>query len=362
MLNLSVISIQNPTFKKFSTQNKMSAPQVSDNHYFGSSNVAFKGSYICPAKVMKYKTIAEKYSFAKLEEFFNGINIDRQKAILEVLVSSCKKENVLGEGKTHIVFSIPGTDDFVIRVLKTEDIVLGKLKKEAIPFVNHNFGQPVASLTNSGADVQFMRKVKGNSVGTPYVLLKRANKLDPNLVEKLTGQSEYIKNISTIAEVPQLTYNHLAAKIKMLKNNGYVFDIANPNNVMLQKSEMGKFPSFNIVDDLYKIEDIKKSQYDRAWNGSLEDMIYPLMDLKAGMLYCLKSKDLVNNKELLGKVKMANSVIFRKCVIAAKKAGLPLNRDKFDIPTLSQVTGIKESKIVKIFDNWDKDSMNRTIL
>lgn len=359
MLNLSATSIQNPTFKKFPAQNKMSAPQVTDNRYFGSSNVAFKGSYICPAKVMKYTTIAEKYSFAKLEDFFNSLNTDRQKAILEVLISSCKKENVLGEGKTHIVFSVPGTDDFVIRVIKTEDIVLGKLKKEAIPFVNHNFGQPVASLTNSGADVQFMRKVKGNSIGTPYVLLKRANKLAPELVEKLTGQSEYIKNILNISEVPQLTYKHLAAKIRMLKNNGYVFD---PNKIMLQKSEMGKFPSFNIRGDLYRIEDIKKSQYDRAWNGSLEDMVYPLMDLKAGMLYCLKSKDLVNNKELLDKVKMANSIILRKCIIAAKKAGLPLNRDKFDIPKLAEVTGIKESKIIKIFDNWDKNRMNQTII
>lgn len=355
MLNSNLSIISNQVYNHKTNPNKALVSSVIKQQIpTNAANVAFKSIYICPTSLKKYKTVAEKYSFQRLESFFDGINLDRQKAILNVLVSSCKKENMLGEGKTHVAFSIPGTDDFVIRVIKTEDIRMGTLKKEAVPFINYNLGQVVGSLTNSGANVQFMRKVKGNSIGTPYVLLKAAKKVDPEKVEKLIGQDEYVENVLKISKVPQLTYNHLAAKIKMLKNKGYVYDIANPNNVLLQKSENGAFPSFHIIDDLYKIEDIKNEQFERAWNGSLEDMIYPLMDLNAGTLYCNKSKNLINNIELSDKVKKANAEIFKKCIIASKKAQLPLNTEKFDPSLLSKITGIKESTITKIFDNWEK--------
>lgn len=355
MLKLNSSSINKQLYNQKIASNKVTTPPIIKTQpQKNNKNIAFKGYYICPAHIHKFETIAEKYSFRKLKKFFDSIDPDRQKAILKVLVSSCKKENMLGEGATHVAFSIPGTDDFIIRVLKTEDIRMGSLKKEVVTFVNHNFGQVIASLIGSGANVQFMRKVKGNSIGTPYVLLKAAKKIDPEKVEKLIGQDEYIENIRTISKVPQISFNHLAARIKMLKKHGYVYDIANPNNVMLQKSVNGAFPSFNTVDDLYKIEDIKNLEFERAWNGSLEDMIYPLMDLNAGTLYCKKSKNLVNNVELSNKIKKANAEIFKKCVTASKKARLPLNREKFNTLLLSEITGIKESTIIKIFNDWEK--------
>lgn len=318
------------------------------------ADIAFKSLYIEKAINKKPITVAEKFAFERLTAFLDSISTDRAKAVREVLVKSCTKDNILGEGKLHVAFSIPGTEDFVLRVNKFKDICMGTLAEAPVLFEDINLGQLVANLNGSGADVQFMRRVKGNSQGAPFVLIQQAKKLDPSLVDKLPGQDEYVKNILEIADVPQITFNNFAGKIKMLRNGGYVFDIANPNNVMLYKAERGGLAVFNIVDDIYKIDDIQRMYKDRAWSGTFEDLVYPLMDLNAGRMYCKSSKDLVNNAELSKQVQKANGDIFKKCVKAAVNEGIPLNREKFDVAHLAEMTGLKEATINKIFDNWNR--------
>lgn len=353
MLNLSIINTSKLLYKNQKNNVATFSTPVIQPKQVSSTNIPFKGLYIRPGNFIKLEPISEKYSFKKLEAFFDSIDLDRSKALLNVLISTCKKENILGEGKSHVAFSIPGTNDFVLRVLKSEDIKMGTLKKEPVTFPHHNIGQTVASLVGSGADVQFMRKVKGQSIGAPYTLIRAAKKSNPANIPKLLGQDEYVSNILNISKVPQMTFTNLAIKIKMLRSHGYVYDIANPNNILLQVPKKSGLPSFNIIDDLYKIDDIKKSYYGQAWEGTLEDMVYPLMDLKAGTFYCDKSNDLINNPVLLDDVRKANAQIFQKCVNASKKVGLPLNRSKFDTAHLSKMTGIEETSITKIFYNWD---------
>lgn len=341
--------------KNISNPQNVAVPAVQSQEYSIkhadiSSLIAFKGIKLENGQPKVISRIEERFSFNNVMRMISSFGSGEKESLRNFLVKTCKPHNMLGEGKTHAVFAIPGHDDFVLRVNKYNDICMGPIfLNSRILFPKVNLGQPVA---NIGIDLQVLRKVQGKSQGTPYVLLQQARKVVANSSAKLPGQEEYVANIVEISSVPQSAFDSFAKKVNFLRKNGYVYDIANPNNILYHSDPAQNICQFNIVDDLYDEKQMMKMYGGNAWKGTLEDVLNPFMDISAANLYLNEGKDLRRDPEIKKIVMLANRIIFSKCISACAKADIPLEKNKLNMDIISSLTGMEEGGIKAIFDNW----------
>lgn len=156
----------------------------------------------------------------------------------EKLVEKVKFANkYIGEGSANIAYEIPENLEYVMRFPR-ESAKSGMLKIVEDIFPELNIGQTVAEIGN----IKVSKKQTGIPAGVPY-----KDRLGGSMQNVLT----YRKHIFRTAEMPQAAYDDLADTFKRLNEHGYSFDMANPNNILVDE----KNKKFNLVDDLNEIVD-----------------------------------------------------------------------------------------------------------
>lgn len=218
--------------------------------------------------------------------------------------------NLIGEGVSKRVYSIPGMADYVLGVLKR---IFNPAANEA-PFhecpnmlKKYNFGQPIAENSNG---LLIAKRVPGEEHSLPnwnseYVaaVLRR----EPISQTKAQFVMDKIKLIEGF---PIDAYENLAGQLKYLNEFSLRVDSINPNNILIDK----KSKSLNFIDIG---EDNKRY-------ASIPNPVNGVRDLQVLLLDSLLHKkylDTLNDKEKRTLMTLAKSII-EKCKATASKINL----------------------------------------
>lgn len=195
---------------------------LSNSYHISSKNKpAFKGVRLA------HQNFEEFEKFAKQTDILNN------------LPNITQPWNYIGEGRSHIVYAIPGNNVFLLRINKKHFDDIHKknpLTKSQNPFPEINIGQKVGQI---GQYIQVIIKQKGFSNGLPNRMYLDSYKPTPQQMVPL-----YIENLKTVANIPQKAYNNLAEEIKTVTKKKHFFDFYNPNNILIDKQKQ----EFNLVD------------------------------------------------------------------------------------------------------------------
>lgn len=168
-----------------------------------------------------------------------------------------KKENVLGKGFTHTVFSLDDNKGYVLRA-RTDSL------NRPIDFSNYsiidvqdksleaNYGQAVAKIVSSDISkptFEVMRKQEGFACGNPpstAIYEEETGKLKAGELsyEAIERKEHYGRTMRVLAQMPQETYDELVKNLASLDDMGYKFDYYNSNNFLIDE----KNKKINIID------------------------------------------------------------------------------------------------------------------
>lgn len=170
-------------------------------------------------------------NYENFREFFD------KKNSITILKEALSPELKVGEGFSHVVYSIPENDTFMLRVNKFQDAPLKtiSLKKEKDYFPEFNLGQKVASL-NEFASVIVRQK------GVPCGIKNFENKQYQQV--KKTDLPNFIDYLRKVSQFPQESFDNFEKEIKTIHKRFHMFDFVNSQNVLFEE----KTKSFNIVD------------------------------------------------------------------------------------------------------------------
>src|SRR5262249_5689211 len=137
------------------------------------------------------------------------------------LLSAVSTANRRGSGSNGVVFDIPGLDDFVFKKLRGKDgstaidtIHARSLKPVVDNLPGENIGQPVAMFDD---DEYVVVKQAGPPSGAPP-------HEERETMSKREADQLYLQHIDRIANMPQQSYDDLAALFVNLRKHGLVFD------------------------------------------------------------------------------------------------------------------------------------------
>jgi len=206
----------------------------------------------------------------------------------EAFIKSVKESNIyLGEGTSCKVFGIPGNENYVVK-FPLKNVEVGPLKEVLDEFPELNIGQAIATIGN----IKISKRQSGIEAGIPYKARQTGG---------IENVFTYLKHLSRTANMPQSAYDELAFTFKKLNEHDLYFDLANPNNILVDE----KNKKFNLVDDLTEIT------HEKDYNNFLS-LAAPLVDT-------FYARQLSYNDDLTS---LWNTIV-TKCIIASKKAGLP---------------------------------------
>ena len=247
--------------------------------------------------------------------------IHKNKSIKNIVLSTINnKENYIGSGFNADVYSIPGIENYLIRIERKdfnpqrllENPIIPELQNELAP----NFGQYIAS-NNHGFFIT--KKVHGKSHSLPN-WSEVIKDLETNKRELKYKEAELILNkIVNLSEFPQKSYDDLAKNIQKLnKHTDCEIDIMNPNNL--------------IVDDENKTINIIDLWYKHSENGSVAP--FNGVDSMVNLMLDPLTYDKVFNKlsfKLQDKLTESAQKVIDKTLIASEKYGLERNRENAKI-------------------------------
>lgn len=156
------------------------------------------------------------------------------------IVESIKTENLLGEGYSNKVYSVDGSDDFVVRIPKIKD-PQASMQAHFTPVADfwpsRNLGQPIARL----GDIEVLKKVQGRAIeaGPADAGLRQRVR---NMIARENPQAKHARQERIIAAMPQAAYDDLAKTMLGLIQRGKHFDAVNPGNVLINNK------GFSLVD------------------------------------------------------------------------------------------------------------------
>lgn len=224
---------------------------------FGTWFFCLAALQIKPAEAKKSFHILAPKSFYKSSEAAKPVTEDILRKILQQAgyqsTSDFSKviqgENYLGSGSLARVYSIPGMDDYVLKIPRNPSEKAyfdGRLEMLPDPFPEYNFGQPVARV---GDGAFLLKKQTGMPTGGGTEYWEE----DPDgATEKMLLQLEII------AKMPQSAYTRLAKVILLINQRGLHFDSFEGN--LLIDEEKGVF---NVIDiDQKKIINTLKDMLD----------------------------------------------------------------------------------------------------
>lgn len=257
-----------------------------------------------PDKFIKSQPIGSYEDFMqKLDNKYGNINLKK-------IIRKCKK-HIIGDGLSGNVYSIPGIQNYVLKVDKLAKIPffspVSPLKKVKNELYCYNFGQRVAS-NDEGIDILMRCNGKSHSV-SKWV---DAYKEDIPLTVK---EAEYFvdKSLKTVSEFPQETFDDFARKIYFLKIVAKKEpDTFNPNNILIDyDKKIINLVDININKTVPTRFNIKKLMAYPLYDEHLKDLYIELLD-----------------KNRIDKYDYYQKVITDKCLLAAKKCGLADYEDK----------------------------------
>lgn len=244
-------------------------------------------------------------------------SVHKNKSIKNIVLSTINNEsNYIGSGFNADVYSIPGIDNYLIRIERKNFNVQSLLENPIIPELQNelapNFGQYIAS-NNHGLFIT--KKVHGESHSLPN-WSNVIKDLETNKRELKYKEAELILNkIVNLSEFPQKSYDDLAKNIQKLnKYTQCEIDIMNPNNLIVDDENK----TINIIDLWYKHSD----------NGSIEPFngIDSMINLMLDPLTYNKVSDKLSFKQQDKLTESAQKII-NKIFVASEKYGLERNRE-----------------------------------
>lgn len=178
------------------------------------------------------------------------------KSLAETLANS---ENILGEGFSHVVYQIPGNDEYILRMnkssVKCDEIKNPEIKDVEDKNLPINIGQPVAQILFDTSDsymkgyVEVLKKQNGESVGVKppsAIYIEDTGVLRENEVpyEDASRKDKYERTIHKVAQLPVSAYEKFLEELTIAGEAGYKFDYYNSNNVLVDEDGQ----AINIID------------------------------------------------------------------------------------------------------------------
>lgn len=233
------------------------------------------------------------------------------------MIEVIKNKNlIVGAGGEKNVYEIPGLPNFVVAHIRHKGINPQPQKfivpQETLRIgTEYVFGQPLF-ISEDGA-ILIMNKIKGTPHSiSEYTKYSREYLVNSTLPPK-EKSLEYLKSLETMANLPQETFDFLAAELKYLSKKSIKLDIMSPNNILIDKpNKQAHF--IDLPDDIFQsyFNDITEPK------NTTSDLIAICCD----SLMNLAHRDNLD-KEIADKLVDLTKSIIQKC----KKAGAKLNME-----------------------------------
>ncbi len=236
----------------------------------------------------------------------------KNKSIKNVVLSTIgDKKNYLGSGFSADVYTIPGIENYLIRIERkhfspnnfAQTPILSEPQNELAP----NFGQYVAT-NNQGLFItkkvigeshslpNWAEKIKGVEHGTDTITHKNAKLIADKVI--------------MLADMPQQSFDELAENIQKLNlHTDCEIDIMNPNNLIVDNANK----KINIIDLWYHHSENGSTAPFNGIDSMINLMLDPLTHTKVYDQLSISDKDIF---------KKASENIIKKVLVAGNKAGL----------------------------------------
>ena len=218
-------------------------------------------------------------------------------------------DNMVGEGVSKQVFSIPSMKGYLLAFLKEKynpEECSKPFNPCNIPLPKYNFGQ----IMFEGNGLMVMKK----SEGVPHSLNRWVLHLKKVVEQEKTVSSVEAEfalfRICEIARMPIDTFVHFASQIKYLNENSLPMDTVNPNNLLIDY-EKKRINMIDVFDGPKFLQQLKAPM-----NG-VRNMEAVLLD---SVLHTEYLKKLSPVKQEL--MKCASRIVIGKCQRAAQSIGL----------------------------------------
>ena len=221
-------------------------------------------NYIGLAKTASFKSLNSVDTFEKTtvpKSLNEAINWLEQTDFINTRLSETlnNDDNISGEGFSHIVYAIPGNEEYILR-MKKSNVLKGQIKSSEIKDVEDknlkvNIGQPVAEIVYETEDspgqgrIEVLKKQTGEPVGVKppsAIYIEDTDKLRENELpyEDISRKEAYARTIHKVAELPVEAYEKFLEDITSASKSGYKFDYYNSNNILVDD----KGQALNLID------------------------------------------------------------------------------------------------------------------
>ena len=269
---------------KFTIQSKnLSRNKIQYNSYLNNDIFVKNCSFSGKSESKDEKSFAELKKWAEKTSF-----IDKVEDIVY------RTGRILGSGFEGKTYSIPGTNNWVLKKYNRGDIIAKKNDRRSLIQIRDfsprlNVGQTIARVeVPAGGDYSYVYYVlkyqTGNSIGVPLSIADTIS--DGNI-------KRHIESLRILASSPQKTFDKCIKDIDYVTKQGYEFDCCNPYNFMYDKETQ----EIHFVD----INDIKKNDYTQ-----FGEVLYALLDGEFAINYSNSDCDVSTKNEAN---KLSNEII-----------------------------------------------------
>lgn len=236
-----------------------------------------------------------------------------QTRLSQIIKESVNASNLLGEGGNSRVYSIPGIPSYVIKVFKKVGAIDNLKVKAIVPkedkLPEKNLGQAIGEILNdNGGDILILKRQSGEEHSA-----KNWSAVVNRKIELTEADSQkFLKDVKKLAEMPDSTYDEMAATIVNLEQKGFKTDSINPNNLLIDYEHN----SINVIDFFTASNPTHKNSY--------LDMVFPLLDIPLS-----DNHQKFWTKAQKDEYTEASKIVVEKCLKAAQKTGLSTNEQTF---------------------------------
>ena len=229
-------------------------------------------------------------------------------SIQDLIKMAQTEENKLGQGANSIVYAIPHLDDYALKVLNKDDP--NKIDMSEFPS-DVNLGQPVWQ-DEKNPRILILKRIDGKEHSIPN--WSRTVNTPPLQVTKEQSR-EFAKQLSTISNMPQETFDQFAKDVKVLSDKGYKLDSINPNNLLVDEEKQ----QIHIID-YFKVNPAETHLY----QNSCFDLIAVACDFTLFPEYFDKMTD-DEKQSTINSVKTITDKMYQGCL----KSGLSCDDEKY---------------------------------
>lgn len=233
----------------------------------------------------------------------------------------------IGTGSSHIAYSIPGNDEYILRTQKNQETQNFEYEEAIIKDTEDknlgiNIGQEVAIIEvpvqgGRTARIEVLKKQKGEGIGIPPIQtlfipgsgVLRNGELP---YESFERKEYYASSIHKVAQLPIAAFEKLIESIKEAEKFDYYFDHLNSNNVLIDEEN----ETLNLID-------MPKMQIPVFWG----DVLYALTNMKYFSTFSSQDDKFTLDNEQINKTIIDIITIMDKFIQAMKNKGEKFDRE-----------------------------------